>query len=581
MENQRLFLVLGLSLVVLLMWDAWQEDFNQPVEQHVASPATAVPNATAPAAATAVPSDTPQGGVVQAPPATTGAAANNTVPSGTPASNTGPMSLGLAGLKSNQRISVKTDVFNIEIDTRGGDLREADLLQYPISVDRRDKPTILFKDKQPPLYVAQTGLLSANKAPNHHEVFRAEATEYELQPGQDSFQVPLHWQSDDGLISVTKVYTFQRNNYQILVDYIIENKSSEIWQGRQYRQLQRSSLGGDGSFLIYTYTGGVIYSEEEKYEKISFDDMKDEDLGRSITGGWAAMIQHYFLSAWIPDQGETNYFYSQNAGDNRYILGMVSPDAVIQPGETLKLTNQLYVGPKEQIVLETLAPGLELTVDYGFLTIIAKPLFWLLRWFNEMLGNWGVAIIMVTLCIKLVFFKLSEASYRSMANMRKLQPKVMALKERYGDDRQRMGEAMMELYKKEKINPLGGCLPILVQIPVFIALYWVLLESVELRQAPFFLWIEDLSIKDPFYILPILMGITMFIQQKLNPAPPDPIQAKIMKALPFVFTLFFAFFPSGLVLYWVANNTLSIAQQWYITRKIEMGEDKPATPKKA
>ena len=572
MENQRLFLVLGLCLVVLLMWDAWQEDFNQPVQQQtVASPAGGIPTTQQ------APSDTPQAGVATQAPQV---AESNSVPTeaAKAASRSGPMSLGLAGLKSNQRIVVKTDIFDVEIDTRGADLREVDLLDYPISVDRRDKPTVLLRDKQPPLFVAQTGLLSANQAPDHHAVFQAEATHYELKPGEQSLQIPLRWTSEDGSIVVTKTYTFNRGDYLILVDYVIENKSSEIWQGRQYRQLQRSSLADDGSIFIYTYTGGVIYSEEEKYEKISFDDMKDEDLGRSISGGWAAMIQHYFVSAWIPDQNETNYFYSKNAGDERFVLGMVAPDSVVQPGESLKITNKLYVGPKEQQVLETLAPGLELTVDYGFLTIIAKPLFWLLRWFYEMLGNWGVAIILVTLCIKLVFYKLSEASYRSMANIRKLQPKVMALKERYGDDRQRMGEAMMELYKKEKINPFGGCLPILVQIPVFIALYWVLLESVELRQAPFFLWIEDLSTKDPFYILPLLMGITMFIQQKLNPAPPDPVQAKIMKALPFVFTLFFAFFPSGLVLYWVANNTLSILQQWYITRKIELA-DPPAKNK--
>ena len=575
MENQRLFLVLGLSLVVLLMWDAWQEDFGQPPpQQQVASPASAVPVPNAQQAPVS------QG---DAPQATTPTQAPSSVPSDVASvpdtaaiANTKPVSLGIAGLKSNQRIQITTDVLDVELDTRGADLREVSLLDYPISIDHKDKPTVLLRDKQPPLFVAQTGLLSASApAPDHHAVFQAEKTDYILQPGDETLTVPMVWTSENGLIQVTKTYTFTRGSHLIHVDYLVENKSTEVWQGRQYRQLQRSSFADDGSIFIYTYTGGVIYSEEEKYEKISFDDMRDEDLGRTITGGWAAMIQHYFVSAWIPDQSETNYFYSKNAGDDKFILGMVAPDVVLQPGETIKIENELYVGPKEQIVLETLAPDLDLTVDYGFLTIIAKPLFWFLRWCHEMLGNWGIAIIIVTLCIKLAFFKLSAASYRSMANLRKLQPKVLALKERYGDDRQRMGEAMMKLYKEEKVNPFGGCLPILVQIPVFISLYWVLLESVELRQAPFILWIEDLSIKDPYYVLPLLMGITMYIQQKLNPAPPDPVQAKIMQALPFVFTLFFAFFPSGLVLYWVANNTLSIAQQWYITRKIEMGDDDP------
>lgn len=569
MENQRLFLVLGLAIVVLLMWDAWQKDFHpqQTQQQQVATPASSVPNA---------PQSTAQG---DTPPAvSTGVPSTPAEASSVPDVSTTPTNVGMSGLKSNQRIIVKTDLFYAEIDTRGGDLREADLIDYPISTEQKDKPTQLLRDNQPPLFVAQTGLLSsaAKLAPDHHAVFTTSATEFTMQSGEQTLQVPLTWQSENGEVIVTKTYTFTRGSHSIAVDYTIENKSSEVWQGKQYRQLQRSSVGDQSSIFIYTYTGGVIYSQEEHYEKIHFDDMKDKDLGRSITGGWAAMIQHYFVSAWIPDQSETNYFYSKNAGDDRYILGMVSPDVTVQPGEAVKLSNHLYVGPKDQKVLEELAPGLELTVDYGFLTLIAKPIFWFLRWLYELVGNWGVAIILVTLCIKLAFYKLSEASYRSMANMRKLQPKVLALKERYGDDRQRMGQAMMELYKKEKINPFGGCLPVLVQIPVFISLYWVLLESVELRQAPFFLWIEDLSVKDPFYVLPLLMGVTMFIQYKLNPMPPDPIQAKVMQMLPFIFTLFFAFFPSGLVLYWVANNVLSISQQWYITRKIE-NADKAST----
>ncbi len=551
MDNQRLILLLALSLVVLLLWEAWQQDFA-PQPQPVASAPAVAPGTTELAD---VPAQALQPPTVPTPPDAS-------------APTTAPTDLGLATLKSGTRIRVKTDVLDLELDTIGGDLRQAKLRAYPVSADKPEIPFVILNDKQPPLFVAQTGLLSSRDAPDHHATFVAEQDLYELAPGKDTLQIPLQWTSPEG-VTVTKRYTFKRGQYDFKVDYLIENNSAEPWQGRQYRQLQRSSQEVGGSAFIYTYTGGVIYSEEEKYEKISFDDMKDEDLGRSITGGWTAMIQHYFVSAWLPDQQETNYFYSKAAGDERYILGMVSPDITVAPGANKTLSTQFYVGPKTQHVLENLAPGLELTVDYGFLTVIAKPLFWLLRKIHEFVGNWGWSIAIVTLIIKLVFYKLSEASYKSMANMRRLQPKVVTIRERYGDDRQRMSQAMMELYKKEKINPFGGCLPMLVQIPVFIALYWVLLESVELRQAPFMLWITDLSSKDPYYVLPLLMGATMFIQQKLHPPPPDPVQAKVMMALPFVFTLFFAFFPAGLVLYWVVNNTLSITQQWYITRRVE------------
>ncbi|MEA2093768.1 MAG: membrane protein insertase YidC, partial [Pseudomonadota bacterium] len=325
------------------------------------------------------------------------------------------------------------------------------------------------------------------------------------------------------------------------------------------------------STFIHTYMGGVLYSPEEKYEKISFDDMIDGKLDRKVTDGWVAMIQHYFLAALIPETGEEDRYYTNTLSGARYVIGMISPLQTIAAGESGSFSTRLYAGPKLQDEMARVAPGLELTVDYGVLTVLSQPLFWLLNAIHNLVGNWGWAIILLTILIKLAFYKLSETSYRSMANMRKLAPRMKSLKERYGDDRQKLNQAMMEMYKKEKINPLGGCLPILVQIPVFIALYWVLLESVEMRQAPFMLWLQDLSSPDPYYVLPLLMGATMLIQQKLNPAPLDPIQAKVMMALPVVFTVFFAFFPSGLVLYWVVNNTLSIAQQWVITKRIEQG----------
>ncbi|MDH5613898.1 MAG: membrane protein insertase YidC, partial [Gammaproteobacteria bacterium] len=328
-------------------------------------------------------------------------------------------------------------------------------------------------------------------------------------------------------------------------------------------------IGEDNSsYFIYTYTGGVISSKDKPYKKISFDDMASENLKQTIEGGWTAMIQHYFLGAWIPQQDVNNYYYTKVLDGPRYIIGVVTPGVAATTSQPAQLSTQLYVGPKIQKTLENIAPHLELTIDFGWLTILAKPLFWLLNFIESIVKNWGWSIIILTLIIKLAFYKLSETSYRSMANMKRLQPRLMALKERYGDDKQKLHQAMMDIYKKEKINPLGGCLPILVQIPVFIALYWVLLESVELRQADFILWLTDLSAKDPYFVLPVIMGISMLIQQKLNPAPMEPIQQKVMMALPFIFTIFFAFFPSGLVLYWVVNNVLSIAQQWVINKRI-------------
>lgn len=550
MDNQRLILFLALAFILFLSWEAWQEDY---APKPVASPAaeTATP-------ALELPKDVP--------------AAQQTQVDDTPpvkADTPEAPATGMEASSSSQRINVLTDTLDVIIDSRGGDIRQVDLLKYPVASDKPDEPFRLMKESFPNLFVAQSGLLSENNAPDHYAIFKSEKTDYQLQPGQDELRVPLVWQDDNG-IKVTKTLVFHRGSHVIDIEHKIENSSAEPWQGRQYRQLQRSRPDGSGeSAFIYTYNGGVIYSDEEKYEKIEFDDMADNNLSRDIHGGWAAMIQHYFLTAIVPSADETNHFYTKAAGDDRFVLGLVSPSKTINAGQSDTFTTRFYAGPKEQAVLEELAKGLELTVDYGVLTVIAKPLFWVLGWFHSMFGNWGWAILMVTLVIKLAFYPLSAASYRSMANMRKFAPRMQQLKERYGDDRQRMSQAMMELYKKEKINPLGGCLPMVVQIPVFIALYWVLLESVELRQAPFIFWIQDLSIKDPFYVLPLLMGVSMFIQQKLNPPPPDPVQAKIMMALPVIFTAFFAFFPAGLVLYWLANSVLSVTQQWYITAKIE------------
>jgi YidC/Oxa1 family membrane protein insertase len=380
--------------------------------------------------------------------------------------------------------------------------------------------------------------------------------------------VRLHWRSSDG-VEVDKVYTFHRGSYVVDVAYVVKNDSSSAWTGHMYNQLQSTEPAKKKHAFTHTYNGGAIYSPEKKYEKVSYEDMKEKSLSEQITGGWAAVLEHYFFGAWIPSAKEAAHYYTKALSNGRYLIGMIGPGFSVAPGASGKAEARLYVGPKEQTTLADIAPGLELTVDYGRLTFLAKPIFAAMEFIHKIVGNWGWSIILLTMLIKLAFYKLSATSYRSMANMRKMQPRMKALKERFGDDKQKLNEAMMKMYKEEKINPLGGCLPIVVQIPVFIALYWVLLESVELRQAPFILWIHDLSTADPYYVLPLIMGVTMLIQQRLNPSPLDPIQQKVMMILPVVFTVFFAFFPAGLVLYWVVNNTLSITQQWYITRSLD------------
>jgi YidC/Oxa1 family membrane protein insertase len=477
-----------------------------------------------------------------------------------------------AVLEKAQYIEVETDLFSIRIDTTGGDLRQVDLLAYPATTEPDSPPFRLLNDSLPNLFVIQSGLrASVGTEPTHHVVYTPEQTSYRMAETDTELVVPMVWRSPEG-VEVIKRYVFHHGSYTVDLQHEVRNHSGADWHGRQYRQLQRTQVAETGqSTFIYTYMGGVIYSPEEKYEKIKFDDMAEENLDRTITDGWTAMLQHYFLGALIPVNGQPDRYYTNTLSNARYVIGMISPNRVVADGSSALYETRIFIGPKLQDEMKQVAPGLELTVDYGLLTVLAQPLFWLLKTIHGLVGNWGWAIVLVTMLIKLAFYKLSETSYRSMANMRKLAPRMKTLKERYGDDRQKLNQAMMEMYKKEKINPLGGCLPIVVQIPVFISLYWVLLESVELRQAPFALWITDMSSPDPYYILPLLMGVTMLIQQKLNPAPMDPIQAKVMMVLPVVFTVFFAFFPSGLVLYWVVNNTLSIAQQWMITRRIERG----------
>jgi len=554
MDNARLFLFAALVFVGMLLWQQWQADYGP---QPVASSDSQVDSS-------ASGTDTGQQAVVDDLPDLAEGVSKD--------SSQGGAAGTTSSAETQQLVLVDTDVIQVLIDTRGGVIRSLKLKQFPISLEQPDEWLELVHSDSDSLHILQSGLRNKQStAPTHHSLYRVDQTEYRLEAGQDELIVPLYW-SQDG-IEVVKSYHFRPGDYLVDVKHRVNNQSQQEWQGSQYRQIQRSPPL-ETSRLLYTYTGSVYYNEETKYEKVTFDDMEDSQLKLESTGGWIAMIQHYFLSAWVPQQEETNLVYSianTRRNPSTYTIGLRSGNKVAAAGGSAEFNSQLFVGPKIVNRLEEISPGLDLTVDYGVLTFISKPLYWLLSWYHGFVDNWGVAIILLTLTVKTLFYKLSETSYRSMAKMRKVSPRLKTLKERYGDDRQKMNQAMMELYKTEKINPMGGCLPILVQIPVFIALYWALLESVDLRQAPFIFWIKDLSVMDPFYVLPLVMGISMFIQQRLNPPPPDPIQAKIMMALPFVFTVFFAFFPAGLVLYWVVNNVLSITQQYIITKRIEAG----------
>ena len=550
-EQIRMVLIIALCVVSFLLWDAWQRDYGPK------PPPPASVDRPAPDAAPSE-SGSPSTDVPQAPQAVQ------------PASTATPTSDDVVDEPGRGRkITVTTDVLSVQIDSLGGTIAGVDLLSYPVSNDKPNEPFRLLDDTDPGrFFTAQSGLTGPRSAPNHHAQYEPEADAYELTEGVEFIDVPLRWRSQDG-VEVTRTYRFARDHYVVEVQVDVVNRSDSAWQGALYGQLQRGEPESSGGiFRTYTYTGGILSGPEKPYEKVDFSDMASQDVDRDVVGGWVAMIQHYFAAAWIPGAEETNHYYSKSLSNGRFAIGVVSPVATVPPGGASEFSLSLYVGPKIQQRMQDVAPHLERTVDYGWLWLIAEPLFWLLSWIHGFVGNWGWAIVILTFLIKLAFFQLSATSYKSMARMRKLQPRVTTLRERYAADKQRMNQAMMELYRQEKINPLGGCLPILVQIPVFIALYWVLLESVELRQASFIGWLDDLSLHDPYFVLPVLMGVTMLIQQKLNPTPPDPMQAKIMMALPFVFTFFFLFFPSGLVLYWFVNNVLSIIQQWVITKKI-------------
>ena len=562
MGNLRPVLIVGLVFLGYMIWVQWQKDYG--------------PAPQAPASQTQVQSDTAT--IPSAPDDHSVSAADlpelldrqQDQPSGSRDTPTADAS------NVNSVVTVRTDVLEVEIDLVGGTMVSASLLDYPVRQKEPENKVKLLEGQGDRMFIAQSGLLSHQEAPNHTSLYRSDKTEYELSDDAVELRVPLTWTSDTG-IEVTKTYVFRPGEYEVSVLHELNNRSGGSWSGSRYDQLQRTVPGDEdsGGFTNpsrYSFVGIGVSNPEDKFEKIDFDDLVDDPYQKTTRGGWLAMIQHYFFTAWIPPaEEEVTYSTQAITGDGwpRYIARSVSPAREVAAGDSTEFSSLLYVGPKLQDRIPEIAPGLEYTVNYGIFTVFSKPLYWLLSKIHSYVGNWGWAIVILTILIKAAFFKLTEAQYRSTARMRKLQPRIEQLKERYGDDRQRMSQAMMELYKKEKVNPLGGCLPILVQIPIFIALYWVLLESVELRQAPFILWIDNLSVRDPFFILPLLNAAFMFATQRLTPmVGMDPLQQKMMTMMPIVFSVMFAFFPAGLVLYWATNAGLSLAQQYYITRKI-------------
>jgi YidC/Oxa1 family membrane protein insertase len=542
MDTRRLILVMIFAFSSFMLWENWQQ-YNQPkplaevaanTPQAIADGSTPTPSVSLQAAGSAIVA------AVETP------------------------------VSTAETFMVETDLMKVTISTQGGDLVGLELLNYKES-DDKDHNFVLFDAKHQ--YFAQSGLIGEG-LPTHRSLFRRVDGPLQLAPGSDELVVRLEADGPEG-VRIARILTFKRSSYIVDVAWEIINGSDKPLAPHAYFQVQRDDAEpSGGNFMMHTFTGPAVYTEAEKYQKISFGDVADKSakFAKTADNGWLAMVQHYFVAAWVPEQGVQREYYMRKLDNSKlYQMGVILPVAEVGPGTSVLTKVSLFAGPQEQAALKGLAPGLDLVVDYGWLTVIAAPIFWALQFIHGLVGNWGWAIVVLTICIKLIFFPLSAASYKSMAKMRMVTPRLVQLKERYGDDKARLNQEMMKLYQTEKINPLGGCLPILIQIPVFIALYWVLLGAVEMRDAPWILWINDLAAPDPWYILPVVMVASMFIQIKLNPTPPDPIQAKVMMAMPFVFGIMFFFFPAGLVLYWVVNNILSIAQQWQITRMMESG----------
>jgi YidC/Oxa1 family membrane protein insertase len=566
MNLQRLFLFLIFGFSLVMVWDAWQRYQHPELTAHEASGASknlakiqgpgaqsSVPTASSAAMATPAPANIAALG--------SAAIAHQSV------------------LAAGKTIHVRTDFLDVQISTTGGDIVSLAFLKQPDSLDK-NKPLQLFeRGEGTHNYYAQSGLLGEG-LPNHTSTFIAEKDQYELGGDADQLQVRLK-SEDNSRLQVTKVFTFHRGSYLIDVAYEMENPGQAVVTASSYFQLVRDSVPPAGSLrFLPTYTGAAVYSDSEKFQKVAFTDIEKNKASyvKQADNGWIGILQHYFVSAWIPKEGTSRENFTRKLDGGLYSVGVILPAVSVAPGEKSVESAELYAGPTEA-TLDRIAPGLGLTVNYGWITIIARPMFWIMSQFYDWTHNWGVAIIFLTILVKLIFFPLSAASYRSMAKMRLVAPKLEKIKQQYADDREQLNRAMMELYKNEKINPLGGCLPVLIQIPVFIALYWAILSSVEMRYAPFFGWITDLSAADPYYILPVIMGLSMFLQMHLNPKPPDPIQAKVMQIMPIMLSVMFFFFPAGLVLYSIVNNVLSIGQQWFITRSAQTENNKGGTAK--
>jgi YidC/Oxa1 family membrane protein insertase len=537
MESQRSFLLIGLAMVGFLLWQQWQLDYGPQPVAPITSSAPASTQLDMPSS-----DDVP---------------AATSLEQGFVASTT----------TGGRIISVITDTLILSIDTKGGDVVSADLAKFPLEEGSSESYSLL-KPNGDKLFIAQSGLIGPNGTDSKARPIYTVAKDSYILEG-DTLTVPFNLETSEGL-QVTKSFTFTRDSHKIDVNYSIKNNTSNPKQVQQFGQLKQSMLEQEGSMFMPIYRGGAYSTEDDRYQKYAFDDMVDLDLKRTTAAGWAAMIEHYFVSAWVPPQDQKNNLYSRILQGTNGVIGFTGQPVTIQAGETAQINSILYLGPKDQDTLAGIARGLDLTVDYGFLFMISQPLFTFLQYIHSLVGNWGFAIILITIVVKGAMYPLTKKQYESMAKMRALKPKMDALKERYGDDKQKMQKAMMEMYKKDKVNPMGGCFPLLLQMPIFLALYWVLLESVELRHADFIFWITDLSAKDPFFVLPVLTGVSMFLLQKLQPMTmTDPMQQKIMQFMPVAMSLFFFIFPAGLVLYWLISNVITLVQAKIIYASME------------
>lgn len=554
----RIALLAAMFVTAYLIILAWQKDYGPDAQRQqqaqVQAPATVV---NKPAAASA---DVPHVASV--------AATDIPVTAATPvqAAQSAP---------KQQLIEVSTDVYHLWIDPKGGDVVRAELLQHDLNKNQQNQPFVMLQNDAKRLYVAQSGLVGVNgpdASANGRPTFEAEQQQYRLAAGQKELVIPLVYQAANG-VEIIKTYTVNAGQYPISVNYRIVNRGNQPWQGQMFGQIKRDnsddpSKSHQGIFQLGTYLGGAWGTPDEHYNKLKFDNFQEDALSQQAKGGWVGVVQHYFVTAWIPDAQHPATLQSRKLPNGDNVIGFLSPNINVPAGKQMDVHATLYTGPKVQSELKDLAPGLNQTVDYGWLWPIAQVLFIGLKFFHGIVGNWGWAIILLTCAVKLVLFPLSAKSYRSMAKMRVIAPEMQRLKEEHGEDRMKFSQEMMALYKKEQVNPLSGCLPLLLQMPIFLALYWVLMESVELRHAPWLGWIQDLSAMDPLFILPLIMGVTMYVQQMLNPQPTDPMQAKVFKLMPIMFTVFLLFFPAGLVMYWIVNNLLTILQQWLVNRSI-------------